>query len=370
MREKAWRNGQVWHPPSLFGYTTFAMNKTERFLRACRRQTVDYTPVWLMRQAGRYMEEYRAVRGRYSFLEMCKTPELATEVTLQPIRRFDLDAAIIFSDILLPLEKMGVSLKFTETDGPVIETPVRSRQDVSNLRPVEPEEDLPYVLQAINMTSRELSGDTPLIGFCGAPFTLASYLIEGGGSKNFLLTKSLMYSDPGAFHMLLEKLAGMAASYLNSQIRHGAAAVQVFDSWIGALSTEDYRTFILPHMTRLFSALDPTAPSIHFGVAAAHLLTLMKEAGGDVIGVDWRLPIDEAWKSIGAGQAIQGNLDPVSLFAPREHIEGRVGDIVDRVGQRPGHIFNLGHGILPGTPLDNVEFLVETVHRYSRRPSP
>jgi uroporphyrinogen decarboxylase len=312
------------------------------------------------------MEEYRAVRRRYTFLEMCKTPELATEVTLQPIRRFDLDAAIIFSDILLPLEKMGISLRFDDATGPKIETPIRSAQEVIDLRSVEPEQDLSYVLQAIDMTCRELSGKIPLIGFCGAPFTLASYLIEGGGSKNFQFTKGFMYSDPGTFHLLLEKLTETTVAYLNSQISHGVAAVQVFDSWVGILSTEDYRTFVMPHMIRLFSALKQTAPSIHFGVAAPHLLTLMKEAGGNVISVDWRLPIDEAWNfiSTGGARAIQGNLDPASLFAPREHIEDRARDILNRVGQRTGHIFNLGHGILPGTPLDSIDFLVDTVHHY------
>jgi uroporphyrinogen decarboxylase len=319
-----------------------------------------------MRQAGRYMEEYRLVRKNHSFLEMCKTPELAVEVTLQPIRRFDLDAAIIFSDILLPLEKMGIALRFSDAGGPVIETPVRSHHDVIGLRPIEPEEDLSSVLSAIEMTCTELDGRVPLIGFCGAPFTLASYLIEGGGSKNYRLAKAMMYSEPGTFHLLMEKLTEMVICYLNSQIRHGAAAVQIFDSWIGILSTEDYRSFVLPHMKRLFSSLDDTTPSIHFGVGTFHLLKLMREAGGTVIGVDWRVPVDEAWLLTGTDRAIQGNLDPVSLFSSSEHINSRVKDIIDRAGGRPGHIFNLGHGILQGTPVDKVELLVESVHRYSR----
>jgi uroporphyrinogen decarboxylase len=327
---------------------------------------VDCTPIWLMRQAGRYMEEYRLIRKKHSFLEMCKTPELAVAVTLQPIQRFDLDAAIIFSDILLPLEKMGITLKFSDAGGPVIETPVRSRQSVVGLKAVEPEEDLPYVLNAIELTCRELDGKIPLIGFCGAPFTLASYVIEGGGSKNYQLTKTMMYSDPGTFHLLMEKLTDMVVCYLNSQIRHGAAAVQVFDSWIGILSTEDYRNYVSPHMKRLFASLDTTVPSIHFGVGTFHLLKLMHEAGGSVIGVDWRVPIDEAWELMGMDCAIQGNLDPVSLFCSAEHIGNQVVDIVDRVGGRHGHIFNLGHGILQGTPIDKVEFLVESVHRYSK----
>jgi uroporphyrinogen decarboxylase len=319
-----------------------------------------------MRQAGRYMEEYRLIRKKHGFLEMCKTPELATAVTLQPIRRFDLDAAIIFSDILLPLEKMGVLLTFSDAGGPVIETPVRSLRNVSDLRTIEPEEDLHYVLKAIEMTCRELDGKVPLIGFCGAPFTLASYAIEGGGSKNYQLTKTMMYSEPETFHLLMEKLTDMAANYLNSQIRHGAAAVQVFDSWIGILSTQDYVEFVLPHMKRLFSTLDITVPSIHFGVGTSHLLALMDEAGGSVIGVDWRISIDQAWQLIGADRPIQGNLDPVSLFSSDEHIEHRVTDILGRVGKKHGHIFNLGHGILQGTPVQKVELLVESVHRQSR----
>jgi uroporphyrinogen decarboxylase len=311
------------------------------------------------------MEEYRAVRRNHGFLEMCKTPELATAVTLQPVQRFDLDAAIIFSDILLPLEKMGIPIEFSDARGPVIETPVRTRQDVLGLRAIEPEEHLPYVLTAIEMTCHELSGRVPLIGFCGAPFTLASYLVEGGGSRNYQLAKTFMYSDATTFHLLMEKLTAMAVSYLNSQIAHGAAAVQVFDSWVGTLSTQDYRAYVLPHMKRLFSSIEPATPAIHFGVGTSHLLRLMAEAGGTVVGVDWRLPIDEAWESIGTDRAIQGNIDPVSLFSSSEHIEGRVGEILRRVGGRRGHIFNLGHGILPGTPVDKVEFLVDTVHRCS-----
>jgi uroporphyrinogen decarboxylase len=319
-----------------------------------------------MRQAGRYLEEYRLVRTKHSFLEMCKTPELAVEVTLQPLRRFDLDAAIIFSDILLPLEKMGISLRFTDAGGPIIETPLRSSRDVAKLRPIEPEQDLPYVLTAIDLTCKELDGKIPLIGFCGAPFTLASYLAEGGGSKNYQRTKTMMYSEPRTFYVLMERLTDMAVSYLNSQIRHGAAAVQIFDSWIGILSTQDYRDYVLPHMKRLFSSLDKTVPSIHFGVGAFHLLRLMSEAGGSVMGVDWRVPIDEAWEILGSESALQGNLDPVSLFNPPDHIEARIKDILKRARMRPGHIFNLGHGILQGTPVERVEYLVESVHRNSR----
>lgn len=314
------------------------------------------------------MEEYRRLRRKHSFLDMCKTPELAVEVTLQPIRRFDLDAAIIFSDILLPLEKMGVSLKFSDGGGPVIETPIRSRRDVDGMKAIEADDDLPYVLRAIEMTRQELDGKVPLIGFCGAPFTLASYLIEGGGSKNYQLTKTMMYAEARTFHLLMEKLTDMVTHYLNAQMRHGAAAVQVFDSWIGILSTTDYREYVLPHMKRLFTSLDRSAPSIHFGVGTFHLLPLMREAGGDVIGVDWRVPIDDAWGLVGSDCAIQGNLDPVALFSSADYIETEVEDILARVRGRNGHVFNLGHGILQGTPVGNVEILVDRVHQYGRNP--
>jgi uroporphyrinogen decarboxylase len=343
------------------------MTKSERFLRACRKEPVDCTPIWLMRQAGRYMEEYRLVREKHSFLEMCKTPELAVEVTMQPIRRFDLDAAIIFSDILLPLEKMGVSLSFSDGGGPALGNPVRSKQDVLNLKVIDPETDLAYVLKAIEMTRQGLEGAVPLIGFCGAPFTLASYLIEGGGSKYYKLAKGMMHTEESAFQTLMEKLTDMAVLYVNAQIRHGAQAVQVFDSWVGILSTSDYRAYVLPHMKRLFSSIDKSVPAIHFGVGTHHLLSLMEEAGGDVIGVDWRVPIDEAWALLKRRPAVQGNLDPTTLFTSRECIEGQVKDILARVAESPGHIFNLGHGILPGTPEENVDFLISSVHGQSKR---
>lgn len=308
------------------------------------------------------MEEYRLVREKHSFLEMCKTPELALEVTMQPIRRFDLDAAIIFSDILLPLEKMGAHLSFSDAGGPSLGNPVRSKQDVLSLRAIDPETDLSYVMKAIEMTRRQLEGAVPLIGFCGAPFTLASYLIEGGGSKYYKLAKGMMHTEESAFHLLMEKLTDMAILYVNAQVRHGAQAVQVFDSWVGILSTTDYRAHVLPHMERLFSSIDKSVPAIHFGVGTFHLLPLMEEAGGDVIGVDWRAPIDEAWALFKERPAIQGNLDPTVLFTSQEYIEGQVKDILTRVNGRPGHIFNLGHGILPGTPVKNVDFLISAVH--------
>ncbi len=308
------------------------------------------------------MEAYRQIRAGHSFLEMCKTPELAVEITLQPVRRFNLDAAIIFSDILLPLEKMGAALMFTDAGGPVIEKPIRSREDVVRLKAIDVEEDLPYVLKAIEQTRAELDNVVPLIGFSGAPFTLASYLIEGGGSKHFQSTKTLMHAEAPVFHLLMDKLTDVAVQYLNAQMRHGAQAVQVFDSWIGTLSTQDYREYVLPHMKRLFASLDRSVPSIHFGVNTFHLLPLMHEAGGDVVGLDWRVPIDEAWKRLEKDCAIQGNLDPTALFVSRDHIERQVKDIIGRVKGVNGHIFNLGHGILPGTPVENVEFLVDCVH--------
>ncbi len=342
------------------------MAKNERFLAACRRRKVDSTPIWLMRQAGRYLPEYRKLRDGHSFLEMCRTPELALEVTLQPVRRFELDAAIIFSDILLPLEPMGLHLEFTDSEGPTITTPLESEAQVESLRIIDPDEDLGFLLESIEMTCSALAGRVPLIGFCGAPFTLASYALEGGGSKDFRKTKTLMYTRPEVFRLLMEKLTDVAILSLNAQIRRGASAVQVFDSWVGVLSTSDYQSYVLPHMTRLFASLDRVAPSIHFGVGTSHLLFLMKSAGGDVLGVDWRLPIDEAWMAVGQDSAIQGNLDPAALFGSRETIEAHAGDILTRVGRVPGHIFNLGHGVLPGTPVDSIALLVDLVHGYPK----
>ncbi len=338
------------------------MSRRDRFLKACRKEPADCTPIWLMRQAGRYMEEYRRLRRKHSFLEMCKTPELAAEVTLQPVRRFEVDAAIIFADILLPLEPMGVGLTFTDGKGPTMARRIRTRGDVEGLRAFAPEEEMAYLLDALALVRRELSGTAPLIGFCGAPFTLASYLIEGGGSKDYVATKSFIYSDPEAFRLLMEKLTDMTIRYGNAQVRYGAEALQIFDSWVGVLSAVDYREFVLPYMTRLFSDLDPSVPRIHFAVNGSHLLSLLTEAGGDVIGVDWRTPLDEAWRQIGYGRAIQGNLDPVALFGAKEQLRGRVSDILQRASGRPGHIFNLGHGILPATPVENVAFLIDLVH--------
>jgi uroporphyrinogen decarboxylase len=337
------------------------------FLRACRRQATEYTPVWLMRQAGRYMKEYRALRKKYSFLEMCKNPELAAQVTLQPIERFKLDAAIIFSDILIPLEPMGVEFEFAKGEGPVFHHPLRERKEAEKLRLFEPEEEIPYLMKAIQIVRRELEGKIPLIGFCGAPFTLASYIIEGGHSKNYILTKSMMYQDRPTWDALMEKISRVLILYLNAQIRAGVQAVQVFDSWVGCLSPADYEEYVLPYSKKVIDGVDQSVPLIHFATSNATLLELMKRAGGNVIGVDWRINIREAWERLGYEVAIQGNLDPVILFGPVDLIKREVKRILDRVEGRPGHIFNLGHGILPNTPVDHVAALVDMVHEYSSR---
>jgi uroporphyrinogen decarboxylase len=265
------------------------------------------------------------------------------------------------------LEAMGIGLEFSEGEGPVLLNPLRTKEDVTKMKSINPEKDLGYVLQALELTRNELKGIVPLIGFAGAPFTLASYAIEGGGSKNYLNTKAMMYSEPATFHLLMKKLTDMVISYLNAQIRHGAQAVQVFDSWVGTLSVTDYREFVAPHMKRLFAALDPAAPNIHFALGASHMLELVSSAGGDVIGTDWRTPLDEAWKTIGHEKAIQGNLDPALLFGSQEHLAAGTADILERAANRDGHVFNLGHGVFPGTPVDSVSLLIDLVHSRSRR---
>lgn len=339
----------------------------DRFLKACRREAVDCTPVWFMRQAGRYMKEYQAVRAKHSILEVCKTPDLAAQVTLQPIERFPLDAAIIFADILLPLEPMGITLTFEEGEGPVIHNPVRDRAAVDRLRVIDGHE-LDFVGEAIRQARRALEGRVPLIGFAGAPFTLASYAIEGGGSRQYIETKQVMYREPEAWHRLMDTLARVVTGYLRMQIRAGAQAVQLFDSWVGCLSPGDYAEYVLPHVQLIFEGLKrEQVPLIHFGTGTAALLNLMREAGGDVIGVDWRVHLDDAWQVIGHDVGIQGNLDPVVLFSPRHEIERRVEDILRRAAGRPGHIFNLGHGILPNTPVERVAETVEMVHKLSQR---
>ena len=339
----------------------------ERFLKACRREPVDCTPVWFMRQAGRYMAEYRALRTKHSILELCKTPELAAQVTLQPIDRFPLDAAIIFADILLPLEPMGLSLEFAEGEGPVIHNPVRDQADVERLNVIDGGE-LDYVAEAVRQARRALNGRVPLIGFAGAPFTLASYAIEGGSSRNYLLTKQLMYGAPKAWHQLMDKFSRVITGYLRRQIKAGAQAIQLFDSWVGCLSVGDYVEYVLPHVQLIFEGLKREGvPMIHFGTGTSAMLRQMREAGGDVIGVDWRIHLDEAWATVGHDVAVQGNLDPLTLFAPLHEIERRVADILRRAGGRPGHIFNLGHGILPTTPIEHVAATIDMVHKLSQR---
>lgn len=339
----------------------------ERFLKACRREPVDCTPVWFMRQAGRYMAEYRSLRAKHSILEMCKTPELAAQVTLQPVDRFPLDAAIIFADILLPLEAMGLSLEFAEGEGPVIHNPVRDRGAVERLKVVDGDE-LAYVAQAISLTRKTLNGRVPLIGFAGAPFTLASYAIEGGGSRNYVLTKQLMYREPDVWHKLMDKLARVVTGYLRRQIKAGAQAIQLFDSWVGCLAPGDYEEYVLPHVQLIFEGLKREGvPIIYFGTGTSAILQQMRQAGGDVLGVDWRIHLDEAWATVGHDVAVQGNLDPLVLFAPLHEIERRVEDILRRAAGRPGHIFNLGHGILPNTPVEHVAAAVDMVHKLSAR---
>src|SRR5215211_2322290 len=335
------------------------------FMRACRRESAPYTPIWLMRQAGRYMREYRDVRARTSFLELCKTPSLAAEVTVTAVERLGVDAAIIFADILLILEPMGIDLEFAAGGGPVIHNPVRHASDVERLREVEDVNALGFVYEAIRQTRRALKPDIPLIGFCGAPFTLASYVIEGGGSKNYVQTKRLMYDDPGAWHAMLGLISRGLAKYLNAQIAAGVQAVQLFDSWIGCLGPDDYREFVLPHTRSVIKSVTPGVPVIHFGTGTASLLELMREAGGDVIGLDWRVRLDEGWDRVGHDVAVMGNLDPVVLFANQDALREQAKRILEQAGSRPGHIFNLGHGILPETPVENVIALVEAVHEIS-----
>ena len=346
-------------------YQSPITDNASSFLRACHRQPTDTTPVWFMRQAGRYMPEYRVIREKYSLLEICYQPELAAEVTLQPVRALGVDAAILFADILLPAIPLGVGLEFAKGEGPVLHHPVHTMDDVKKLRPVNPETDLGYVLDAIRILRGELK-DVPLIGFCGAPFTVASYIIEGGSSREFLKIKTMMYSDPQTWHALMEKLSVVLTDYLVAQIHAGAQTVQVFDSWVGALSPQDYETFVLPYSQKVLSAAKAEGvPVIHFGTNTTTLLHLMKRAGGDVIGLDWRVPLDDGWSLLGDDVAVQGNLDPAVLFAPLPEIKARVHDILRRANGKPGHIFNLGHGILQHTPVDNVKAVVDMVHEFS-----
>lgn len=338
-----------------------------RFVQACRQRPVDATPVWFMRQAGRYMAEYRTVRKRHSILEICKSPRLAAEVTITAAEHLKVDAAIIFADLLLPLEVMGVPFRFEAGEGPKIETPLRTPQDVARVRD-DRAADLNYVSESVRLVARHFEGKLPVIGFCGAPFTLASYMIEGGGSRNYIETKRMMYSQPDAWELLMQRLVNVLAAYTAEQVRAGADVVQVFDSWVGCLSPEDYRRFVLPHARALVERLQKTgAPVIYFGTDTATLLPDMQSTGAEVMGVDWRIPLDDAWQRMQHRPAVQGNLDPVLLFASWNELKSRAQQILRSVAGRPGHIFNLGHGILPGTPVENVIALADFVHEFTAR---
>ena len=335
-----------------------------RFVKTCQSQPVDRTPVWFMRQAGRYMPEYRAVRKRYSLIEICKRPEVAAEVTITAAEALGVDAAIIFADLLLPLEVMGLPFHFSPGEGPVIEKPIREQADISRLR-TDRAADLGYVAEAVRLVCKHFGPRLPVIGFCGAPFTLASYMIEGGSSRNYVNTKKMMYSSPSAWDELMGKLVSVVSAYAVEQVHAGADVIQIFDSWVGCLGVDDYRRFVLPRTTALVKALQKTGvPVIYFGTDSAALLPSMKQTGAEVIGLDWRIPLDQGWDAIGSG-AVQGNLDPVLLFADWKEIKPRATEILRRAGGRPGHIFNLGHGILPETPVENVRALAMFVQEYS-----
>lgn len=337
------------------------------FLKACRREPVEYTPVWIMRQAGRYMKEYNDIRSKISFLELCKTPELAAKVTILPIDKLGVDAAILFSDILVPIEAMGMNLEFGDK-GPVLDPPVCSCSDIDKLIVPDPEQKVPFVMNTIRILRKELEGRVPLIGFSGAPFTLASYILEGGTSKNYIKFKTMMYQEPKAVHALLDKIAKTVILYLNAQIQAGAQAVQIFDSWAGALCPRDYEEFAKPYTQKVVEGIKHNGvPIIHYANDASTLLGQIKSIGVDVISIDWRIDIDSARAQLGDDVAIQGNLDPCALFLPPEKIEERVCDILQLAGNTPGHIFNLGHGILPPTPVENAVAMVEAVHKYSKR---
>jgi uroporphyrinogen decarboxylase len=337
------------------------------FVKACKGLPTPVTPAWFMRQAGRYMAEYRAIRKHHSLVEICKTPALAAQVTIEAAEILKVDAAIIFADLLLPLEVMGLPFRFEAGEGPVIDSPVRTPEAVNNLR-TDRASELNYVADSIRLVTKHFGDKLPCIGFCGAPFTLASYMIEGGGSRHYINTKKMMYNQPKAWDVLMQKLVSVLSEYTEEQVRGGADVIQVFDSWVGCMSVEDYRRYVLPRTTELVQELKKTGvPVIYFGTDSATLLTSMQETGADVIGLDWRIPLDEGWKLLGHRGAVQGNLDPITLFGPVHEISDRVADIISRAGGRPGHIFNLGHGIVPETPVENVKALLEMVHEHSAR---
>lgn len=335
-----------------------------RFLDACRRRPTDVRPVWFMRQAGRYMKQYRDIRAKHSILEICRRPDLAAQVTLQPVEILDVDAAIIFADLLLPIEPMGLKLSFVAGEGPVIENPVRTTHDVDSLS-ISNTDDLGYVGESIQLVSRALAGKTPVIGFVGAPFTVASYMIEGGASRHFLNVKKLMYNDETLWRRLMGKLVDVLGPFAIMQVAAGARAIQVFDSWVGALGADDYVRYVAPYSRALIERIRSAGvPVIHFGTGAGGFFRELHAAGGDVMGVDWRLNIDQAWMDISYRSAIQGNLDPAALFAPLPELKAKVHELLKRTGTRPGHIFNLGHGILPETPVDHVKAVVQMVREF------
>ena len=337
---------------------------SSRFLDACRRRPTDVRPVWFMRQAGRYLKPYREIRARHNILEICKRPDLAAAVTLQPVEILDVDAAIIFADLLLPVEPMGLKLRFVSGEGPVIDNPVRTSNDVDSLS-ISDTDNLGYVGEAIQIVVKALAGRAPVIGFCGAPFTMASYMIEGGPSRHFLRTKQMMYRDETLWRRLMGKLVDVLGPYAIMQVAQGARAIQVFDSWVGALGPDDYVRFVAPYSRALIERIrSASVPVIHFGTGAAGFFRELHAAGGDVMGVDWRINIDQAWMDISYRSAVQGNLDPAALFSPLAELKLRVFELLKRTGTRPGHIFNLGHGILPETPVENVKAVVEMVREF------
>jgi uroporphyrinogen decarboxylase len=339
------------------------------FVKACKAQATERTPVWFMRQAGRYMPEYRAVRKQYSLIEICKQPSIAAEVTITAADILGVDAAIIFADLLLPLEVMGLPFHFAGGEGPVVKTPIRDAEAVERLK-ADRAAELGYVAEAVRLVARHFAGRLPVIGFCGAPFTLASYMIEGSGSRNYVHTKKMMYLSPRTWDELMAKLVEVTSAYATNQVSAGADAIQVFDSWVGCLSVEDYRRYVLPRTKELVGKLQPSGvPVIYFGTDSATLLPAMKETGAEVIGLDWRIPLDEGWRTLNFRGAVQGNLDPVLLFADWKQVRLRAEGILRQAGGRPGHIFNLGHGILPETPVENVKALVRFVQEHSGKTS-
>jgi uroporphyrinogen decarboxylase len=337
-------------------------------VRAARREPVERTPVWFMRQAGRSLPEYRAVRERHTLFEVCRQAELCAEVTLQPVRRYDVDAAVLFADIMLPVLGMGVDVELVENVGPVVAAPVRTAADVARLRVPDPEEAVPFVLETVRLVRSELRPDQALVGFCGGPFTVAGYLVEGRPSRDFLTVKTLMYRDPAVWHALMDRLADAFARYVAAKVEAGADVIQLFDSWVGALAPGDYDEFVAPYSARILAAVE--APTIHFGTGTAALLGAMAAAGGDAIGLDWRVPLDRGWAEVGPARAVQGNLDPAVLLGPWERVETAARDVLDRAAGRPGHVFNLGHGVLPQTDPDDLKRLTQLVHERTATAAP